>query len=251
MDMVIEEFKLMGDVAVLTGCGQNWLKNLTSALAEAGATVIVAGPQKEDIEGAAAEAGHLEQKVIPILTNLTSSREVQSMVEQVVSQFGKIDILINDLNLEFGKPFLEVTEEEWHQVMDSNLTSTFLCCKAVGKYMVNQSAGRIVNIVSGLGEKVISNGAPYCASMGGMIQLTRTLALEWARKNIRVNAIAIGWMEYNTAEAQEDLIARYIPMRRRGRHGDIAPLVLFLASNASSYVNGHICIVDGGLMARG
>jgi NAD(P)-dependent dehydrogenase (short-subunit alcohol dehydrogenase family) len=248
--MILEEFKLEGNVAILTGYGQSWPKYLGLALAEAGATVVTAGSEQKQIESGIEEIRKLGRKAMAIPTDLTSAREIQNMIDQAVSQFGKIDILVNNLNLEFGKPFLEVTEGEWKRVIDTNLTAVFLCSKAVGKHMVEQRAGKIVNIVSGGAERGLPNGTAYCASMGGVVQLTRALALEWARKNVRVNAVGVGWMENSFAGKQEDSVAHYIPMRRRGRPEDIAPLVVFLASNASSYLSGQVYFVDGGLMAR-
>jgi NAD(P)-dependent dehydrogenase (short-subunit alcohol dehydrogenase family) len=152
------------------------------------------------------------------------------------------------MNVNFAKPLIEIGENEWHQVIDANLTSLFLCCKVVGRYMLEQEAGRIVNITSGLGTAGLPNGTVYCASMGGVIQFTKALALEWARQNIRVNAIGAGWMD-NTKEL-DDLVVRYIPERRPGHPEDLATLMIFLASDASSYLSGHLYLVDGGLMAR-
>jgi NAD(P)-dependent dehydrogenase (short-subunit alcohol dehydrogenase family) len=248
--MILEEFRLEGNVAVLTGCGQSWPKSLGLALAEAGATVVTAGSGQKQIESGIEEIRELGRQATAIHTDLTSAREIQSMIDQAISQFGKIDILVNNLNLEFGKPFLEVTEGEWKRVIDANLTAVFLCSKAVGKHMVEQGAGKIVNIVTGGAERGLPNGTAYCASMGGVVQLTRALALEWARKNVRVNAVGVGWMENSFDGKQDDSVAHYVPMRRRGRPEDIAPLVVFLASNASSFLNGQIYFVDGGLMAR-
>jgi NAD(P)-dependent dehydrogenase (short-subunit alcohol dehydrogenase family) len=248
--MILEEFKLERNVAILTGCGRTWLKYLGLALAEAGATVITAGPEQEQIESGIKEIRERGRHAMAIVTDLTSAREIQKMMGETLSRFGRIDILVNHLNLEFGKPFLEVTEEEWRRVIDTNLTSVFLCAKAVGKYMVEQRAGKIINIVSGAAERGLPNGTAYCASMGGLAQLTRALALEWSGRNIRVNAVGVGWMENSFAGKQEDSVSHYIPMRRRVRPEDITPLVLFLASDASSYLNGNIYYVDGGLMAR-
>jgi NAD(P)-dependent dehydrogenase (short-subunit alcohol dehydrogenase family) len=248
--MILEEFKLEGNVAILTGCGHSWLKNLGLALGQAGATVVTAGPEKEHIESAIEEIQKLGRKAMAILTDLTSAREIQKMMDDTLSQFGRIDILINHLNLEFGKPFLEVTEEEWKRVIDANLTSAFLCSKAAGTHMVEQKAGKIINIVSGAAERGLPNGTAYCASMGGVVQLTRALALEWARTNVRINVVGVGWMENSFAGKQDDPVAHYIPMRRCARPEDIAPLMVFLASNASSYLSGQVYFVDGGLMAR-
>jgi len=248
--MILEEFKLDGNVAILTGCGQSWLKGLGLGLAEAGATVVIAGPEKKQIESGIEEIQKLGRNTMAILTDLTSAGEIQNLIDQTMSKFGRIDILVNNLNLEFGKPFLEVTEEEWRRVLDVNLTGVFLCSKALGKHMVNQRAGKIVNIVTGAAERGLPNGTAYCASMGGVVQFTRALALEWARKNVRINAVGIGWMEDSFSGKQDDLVAHYVPVRRRGRPEDIAPLVVFLASNASSFLSGQIYFVDGGLMAR-
>jgi NAD(P)-dependent dehydrogenase (short-subunit alcohol dehydrogenase family) len=248
--MILEEFKLDGNVAILTGCGQSWLRDLGLALAEAGATVVTAGPERKKIESGMKEIGELGRIATAIVTDLTSTMEIQSLIDQTLSKFGRIDILVNNLNLEFGKPFLEVTEEEWRRVLDTNLTGVFLCSKAVGKHMVDQKAGKIVNIVTGAAERGLPNGTVYCASMGGVVQFTRALALEWARKNVRINTVGIGWMEDSFSGKQDDLVAHYVPMRRRGRPGDIAPLVVFLVSNASSYLSGQIYFVDGGLMSR-
>jgi NAD(P)-dependent dehydrogenase (short-subunit alcohol dehydrogenase family) len=243
--MVLDEFKLSGEVAVLTGCGRSWFGQLAAALMEAGATVVIAGSEQQ-ISSVTKDM----PKIIGMPTDLTSSQDVLNMTQQTISRYGSIDILVNNMNLELGKPFLEMSEGEWQRMMDANLTSTFLCCKTIGRYMLGQKKGRIVNVVPGASVRGISNGAAYCASMGGVIQLTRALALEWSRENVRVNAVGVGWMEDAFDGAQGDPIARYVPMRRRGRPSDIAPLVVFLASRASSYLSGQLYFVDGGLMAR-
>jgi len=248
--MILEEFKLEGNVAILTGCGHNWLKYLGLALAQAGATVVTAGPDQKQIESGIEEIRKLERKAMAIPTNLMSSREIQKMTDDTLSQFGRIDLLVNNLNLEFGKPFVEITEGEWKQVVDNNLTAIFLCSQAVGRHMVEQKGGKIINIVSGAAERGLPNGTAYCASMGGVVQLTRALALEWARKNVRVNAVGVGWMGNSFGGNKEDAVAHYIPVRRCARPEDIAPLIVFLASNASSYLSGQIYFVDGGLMSR-
>jgi NAD(P)-dependent dehydrogenase (short-subunit alcohol dehydrogenase family) len=250
-NMILEEFKINGDVAIISGCDPSWLKALSIALAHAGANIVIAGPGKEEIESAAEEVRHLGNKALSIPLGLASGQELEAMAEQVMAQFGRIDILVNSQNLQFGKPFLEMTEEEWGRVLEADLTSFFRNSKAVGKHMVKQKTGKIINIVSGAGERGLPNGVAYCASMGGVIQLTRALALEWARENVRVNAVGMGWMEMGIEVGQKDPILNYIPMRRRGKPEDIAPLVLFLASEASSYMTGYVYFVDGGVMARG
>ncbi len=247
--MVLDEFKLNGEVAILTGYGRSWLKDLATALVEAGARVVLAGPEKE-IGNEIKEIGNVRDNVTAMPTDLKSSQEIRDMVRQAIARFESIDILVNNPNLEFAKPFLEMTESEMDRVMDGNLTSTSLCCKAVGEHMVRRRQGRIVNIVSGGAVRGLGNATAYCASMGGIIQLTRALALEWAMENVRINAVGAGWMEDSFGGVEGDAVARYVPMRRRGQPADIAPLVVFLASSASSYLSGHIFYVDGGLMAR-
>ncbi|MFC1534527.1 SDR family NAD(P)-dependent oxidoreductase [Thermodesulfobacteriota bacterium] len=249
--MILDEFRLEGDVALLTCYGQDRLSGLVSALVEAGAKVAVAGPDHEDIDLAVERARNMGGAAFAIPTDLTDGKDVQVMTEQVLSKYGRLDILVNNLNLEFAKPLIKMTHMEWKRIIDANLTSLFSCIKAAGEHMLEKNSGRIVNITSGLAQRGLEHGSAYCASMGGALQLTRALALEWAIKNVRVNAVGIGWMKGAFSEDQEDdPMAKYIPMRRRGGPEDIIPMVLFLASNASSYMSGYIYFADGGLMAR-
>lgn len=247
--MILDEFKLEGNVAILTGAGQSWTRELALALAEAYATVVVATSDQNIIDMLKKERGDFGEKITVSNIDLVNSFQIQRLVDDTVSHFGKVDILVNSLNLEFAKPIVEVSEDEWHRVIDTNLTSMFLCCKAVGKQMLKQKAGKIVNIASSLGEAALVNSTTYCAAMGGVIQLTKALALEWARQNIRVNAIGAGWMY--KPELAPDPVINYIPLRRRGQAADLASLMVFLASEASSYMSGHVYLVDGGVMARG
>lgn len=244
----MEEYRLDGEVAILVSCGTGWTKELALYLNEAGARVTVATSDQEKTNEITKAIP--EKDVLCILTDLTSAREVENMVAKTVSEFGKVDILVNNLNLEIWKPLLEMTEQEWHDVIQSNLTPAFLCSKAAGKHMVAQQSGSIVNVISGLAERGINNGTAYCASMGAVLELTRALALEWAQQNVRVNAVGIGWAEKPVAGDEKDIVARYIPTRRRARADDVIPLVGFLASKASSFMSGSYYVVDGGLMAR-
>ena len=245
---MLEELRLEGNVAIITSCGYSWIKELALSLNQAGARVTVATNDREKINEIT--SAFQEQDVLCIPADLTSAQEVESMVKRTVSHFGRVDILVNNLNLEFWKSLLDMTEKEWHEVVQTNLTSVFLCSKAAGKYMVAQKAGSIINIVSGLAERGIPNGTAYCASIGAVLELTRALALEWAQLNVRVNAVGIGWTDKQVTRGEKDIVARYIPMQRRARAEDVTPLVGFLASKASSFLSGSIYIVDGGLMAR-
>lgn len=246
--MAPDEFRLSDDVAVFAGRGRTHMKHVALALAEAGAAVVVTGPDESALSGIVEQAGARDLKVTAMPSDTQSSKAIEGLKEEILSRFGKIDILINNFNLEFGKPFLEISEQEWRRVLDSNLNGVFLCSKILGQHMVDRKSGRIINIVAGPAERGMPNGAPYCAAMGGVVQLTRALALEWAPVNVRVNAVGIGWMEEGSDGNAQDPVARYIPMGMRGRGEDISPLVVFLASRASSYLSGSICYADGGLM---
>jgi len=177
---------------------------------------------------------------------------VEKMVEQAIAELGKIDILVNAADLEFVKPFLEITEDEWHQVIEANLTPVFLCCQAVGKHMLQQKKGRVITVTSCLAERGLVNGTAYCAATGGVLQLTKALALEWARDGITVNAIGAGWFSEieKTGAAQEDFLLRYLPLKRYGHPSEIGSLVVYLASDATDFVTGQFMYVDGALMAH-
>jgi NAD(P)-dependent dehydrogenase (short-subunit alcohol dehydrogenase family) len=246
--LVREEFRLDGDVAVVAGCGRSRMKHVALALAEAGAVVVVTGSDEQALAGIVEQAGARGLEISALVSDPRSLKNIKSITQEILSRFGKIDILVNNFNLEFGKPFLEISEQEWRRVLDSNLNGVFLCSKILGKHMVHRKSGRIINIVAGPAERGLPNGAPYCVAMGAVVQLTRTLALEWAPVNVRVNAVGIGWMKEGADGDVQDPVARYIPMGRRGRGEDISPLVVFLASRASSYLSGSICYADGGLM---
>lgn len=246
----MEELSLRGKVAIVAGDGRAWDRYIALALAEAGAEVVIAAPKPEE---AAQEVRRLGGRAVAIPVDVTKSSEVEKMVERTIAEFSKVDILVNSADLEFAKPLLEVTEEEWHRVVEANLTSIFLCSKAVGKHMLEQKKGRIINIASGLAVRGLPNSTAYCAAKGGVLQFTRALALEWARENIRVNAIGPGWFskgEVSDEEGQQDPLLRYLPMRRRGHPSELGVLVVYLASDASDYVSGQIFFVDGGVLAH-
>lgn len=252
--MIPKEFSLSGKVAVVGGAGRSWLKELASYLAEAGADVVLYGQDDQEMAAAAQAVKKMGRRAMTITTNVTSSREVEKMVATAVAQFGQIDILVNSFDRQFAKPLVEVTVDEWNRVMATNLNAVFVGTKAVGKHMLERKEGKIITISSGLAERGLPNSTAYCTSKGGVIQFTRALALEWARQNVRVNAIALGWMAEG-AEAQggdwRNLLTRYIPVMRLGQPDDLAAVLVYLASDASSFVTGSTFYVTGGLMAHG
>ena len=169
------------------------------------------------------------------------------------SRHSNADILVNDARSMFAKPFVQIAEEEWDEVQSRNLRATFLLCQEVGGRMVERGYGRIVNLISVLAERGMINAAAFSVSQAGLLALTRSLAVEWGRYNVRVNALGTGW---STGEdiplevQQQELLVRYTPLRRKGRPADIAPLLVFLCSQACDYNTGQPIYVDGGLNAH-
>ena len=250
---VPEAWSLAGKSAIITADRRGWTPYFASALAEAGANVAVAGRQgRSDMADAVKAAQDQGRKAVAIDTDVTNASDVDSMVETAVSELGRVDILVNNARVEFGKPLVDVTEEEWQTVMDFNVKSMFLCCKAVGKRMLEQGGGRVVNIGSGLAVRGLANSVAACASHGAIHQLTTALALEWARENIRVNGIGAGWVstEAPKEEDQQDRLVRYLPSRRRGHPTDLCALLVYLASDSCDFITGQTVFIDGGALAH-
>ncbi len=247
------EWNLTGKTAIITADRRGWTPFLAAALAEAGADVVVAGAAGSDMADAASAVERQGRRALTVPTDVTDSAAVASMVDTTLSEFGKVDILVNNARVEFGKPFAEVSEDEWKSVMDFNVNSMFICCQAVGKHMLAQGRGRIINMNSGLALRGLWNSTAACASHGAIHQLTSALALEWARDNIRVSGIGAGWMTTDepTEESQNDSLARYLPSRRRGHPTDLCGLLVYLASDADDFVTGQTIFIDGGALAHG
>ena len=259
-------FDLTGRVAIVTGGSIGLGRQMVEGLAEMGAAVVLCARKKERCDQAAEELQQLGAKAIALGCDVKNPDSIQEMVEATLSQFGRIDVLINNAGISWGAPVEEMRLEDWNKVIETNLTGTFLCAQAVGKVMIRQgrgdngagknSAGKIINIasVAGLG------GAPaelpaigYHASKGGVISFTKDLACKWASHNIQVNAIAPGWfpthMSNRVLEHHEALFLSHIPLRRFGNEHDLKGAAVFLASAASNYVTGHVLVVDGGQSA--
>jgi len=252
--MIPLEWDLSGKRALITADRRGWTPFLAAALAEAGADVAVAGWLTEHVAPAARAVEAQGKRSLEIVADLASGQEARASVRQVVDQWGGLDILVNSAQAQFGKPFADVTEEEWDRLMGYNLRSLFLLCQEAGKQMLIQGGGRIVNMISGLSERGLWNSVAYCASQGAALQLTRSLALEWAHDGIRVNAIAAGWLsieERSLEDVEGDPLARFIPQRRLGHPTELAPLLVYLASDACDFVTGQAMFVDGGAIAHG
>ena len=247
------EWNLSGKAAIITADRRGWTPYLAAALAEAGTDVAIAGAEDSDMREAAAAVEREGRRALAVATDVTDSAQAGAAVERALAEFGKIDILVNNARVEFGKPFADVTEDEWKRVMDFNVSSVFVFCQAVGKHMLERGRGRIINMNSGLAVRGLWNSTAACASHGAVHQLTSALALEWARSNIRVCGIGAGWVTTDEpdADAQPDLLDRYLPSRRRGHPTDLCGLLVYLASDADDFITGQTVFIDGGALAHG
>jgi len=251
-----ELFDLTGRVAIITGGSVGLGRQMAEGLAEMGANLVLCARKKERCQEAAEELRKLGVRTLALGCDVKNPANVQEVVDATVSEFGRIDILVNNAGTSWGAPVEEMRLEHWNKVIETNLTGTFLFSQAVGKIMVNQRRGKIINIasVAGLG------GAPpefqaigYHASKGGVIIFTKDLACKWGIHNIQVNSIAPGWFPTNMSqvliERNKETFLRSIPLRRFGNESDLKGAAVFLASDASDYVTGHVLVVDGGQSA--
>lgn len=243
--------KLKGKVALVTGAAQGIGKAVSLLLARNGADIVVSDINFEKAEETAKEIESIGSKALAIKVNVAHLEEVEQMVETILEKFGKIDILINNAGITRDKLILRMTEEDWDMVLDVNLKGTFNCTKAVVRYMAKQRSGKIVNIASVVGEMGNAGQVNYSASKAGVIGLTKTIAREFAQRGINVNAIAPGYIETPMTDALPEKVKeelkRLIPMERLGKPEDVAEAVLFLVSDASSYITGQVLNVNGGI----
>jgi NAD(P)-dependent dehydrogenase (short-subunit alcohol dehydrogenase family) len=249
-------FDLSGRVAIITGGSIGLGRQMAEGLAEMGASLVLCARKRERCEQAAAELKQLGVKTLALSCDVKNPDQVHEVVQQTVSHFGRIDILINNAGTSWGAPVEEMRLEHWNKVIETNLTGTFLFSQAVGKIMVPQRRGKIINIASVAGIQ----GAPpqfqaigYHASKGGVIAFTKDLACKWGVHNIQVNAIAPGWFPTHMSEVvieqNREAFLKNIPLGRFGSDHDLKGAAAFLASDASNFVTGHVLVVDGGQTA--
>jgi NAD(P)-dependent dehydrogenase (short-subunit alcohol dehydrogenase family) len=250
------EFSLTGKVALVTGASRGIGRYVAQGLARYGADIIATGRTVSQLEEAAQEIHQLGRQCLAVPMDITQKADIEKGVEKAFQHFGRIDILVNNAGINIPKPALEVTEEDWRRVMDSNLTGLFFCCQAVGRIMVNQKSGKIINISSQTGTVAIQWRAAYCSSKAGVNLLTKVLALEWGPHNINVNAVAPTFIETPMTKpmlenpAFREMVLNKILLGRVGQPKDVLGAVIYLASEASSLVTGHVLLVDGGWTAH-
>jgi NAD(P)-dependent dehydrogenase (short-subunit alcohol dehydrogenase family) len=249
-------FDLTGRVAVVTGGGKGIGKQLALGLAAAGADVVVASRTLPEVEATAAEIRALSRQAAAHSFDVTRPASSAALAEAVLAEFGRIDVLVNCAGYVAVRVALDVTEAEWDVMADTNLKGLFFCCQAVGRTMVERGQGKVINIASALGLVGLAGRAAYSATKGGVIQLTRVLAVEWAPYNVTVNAIAptttmTGETRHLYAEpAAYAEKAQDIPLQRLGTPDDLVGAVTFLAGAASDFMTGHTLVVDGGYSVR-
>ncbi len=246
---------LKGKVAIITGARRGMGRSHALKLAEAGARVVVADISLADCEKVVKE---IKGEAMAVACDVSKKAEVDKMVQTAVEKWGKVDILVNNAGICQFKPFLELTEEEWDRTLDINLKGYFLCVQAAAREMAKQKSGVIVNIASvAMGQQGIGfpNIVHYCASKGGIVGMTEALAVELAPYNIRVNAVSPGMIETPMIDQiKQDpktmaAMLNKVPMHRVGKPEEVSNLVLFLASDDSSYMTGSTVVVDGGWLA--
>jgi 2-deoxy-D-gluconate 3-dehydrogenase len=248
-------FDLTGKIALVTGSSRGLGSGIALALSDAGARVVLHGSRSvpEEVIERIARSGHLPATVNG---DVSKSSTCESMVAQVIERFGTIDILVNNAGTIRRAPAVEHSEQDWDTVIATNLSSVFHMTKAAGRHMLAHGSGKVINIASLLTFQGGITVPSYAAAKGGVGQLTKAFANEWAAKGVNVNAIAPGYMETdNTAALRADAqrsrqILERIPAGRWGTSSDIGGAAVFLASGASDYVHGHVLVVDGGWLAR-
>ena len=262
---MLKEYSLEGNVAIVTGAGRGIGKGIALTLAEAGADIVVVSRTEREINEVAEEIHRMVRRCLSLPTDITQEEEVQRMVERAISEFGKVDILVNNAAAvttvkplvplpHLGNSFPDVMgEEEWRSGFNVDLVGAFLCTRAVGPHMIKRQSGKIINITSSHAIAGFDYNAAYCASKAAKMRFTQTLAKEWARYNINVNAIGPGLTHtsmtdqyiFKKEKVREKHLSK-IPLRRAGTPRDIGLLAVYLASDASNWMTGQSLYIDGG-----
>jgi NAD(P)-dependent dehydrogenase (short-subunit alcohol dehydrogenase family) len=272
---MLKEYSLSGKIAIVTGAGRGIGKAIALTLAEAGADVTVVARTAEQIEKTAGEIRKLGRRALAVPADVTKKAQVENVVSQTVAQFGKIDILVNNAGIGILKPIAFVpglkftgwqvadswntplTEEDWHAVLNTNLTSAFLFAQAVAPYLLKQRSGKVISVSSNSADLAPPYFSAYCVSKAGLSMFTRCLATEWAPFNICVNAVGPGDVLTELSEPvladpeMKKFMLESIPLGRLGKTREIALLVVYLASEASDYMTGQTLYIDGGQLSRG
>jgi gluconate 5-dehydrogenase len=252
---VSDRFSLATKVALVTGAGRGIGRAIALGFAEAGANLVLAARSAEQIEVVAAEVRALGRQALAVPTDVADGEQVEAMIERVGAEHGRLDVLVNNAGISpYYRRAERLAEAEWREVLDVNLTGTYLCCRAAAPLL--QSGGRVINVVSIGASVALERLAAYCVAKAGVEALTRVLAIEWAERGVLVNAIGPGFLSTEMTAGLRDnprlrdgLIGR-TPLGRLGEPEEVVGAALYLASAASSYVTGQTIYVDGGWTAQ-
>jgi NAD(P)-dependent dehydrogenase (short-subunit alcohol dehydrogenase family) len=255
--MAFKGFDLAGKVAVVVGGTSGIGRAITHGLAEAGADIVATSRRREEVEATAVDVESRGRKAVRVTSDVTDLASLEAALAAALKDLGRVDILVNCAGRTKRQPTLDVSEEDWNAILDTNLTGTLRACRVFGRHMLERGSGRIVNIASLSTFVALFEVAAYSASKAAVASLTKSLALEWGPRGVNVNAIAPGvfptplnrTLLEGTARGQEFLTRT--PLKRFGRTEELAGAAVFLASDAASFVNGEVVSVDGGFLASG
>jgi NAD(P)-dependent dehydrogenase (short-subunit alcohol dehydrogenase family) len=240
---------------VVTGASRGFGEAIAIGLAEVGADVVLAARTESALQEVAAKIEALGRKALVVPTDMTDKAAINKLADKAMEAFGKIDILVNNAGLGGSMPFLQIPEDEWDKTLNVNLKGYFLTTQAIGKYMFEAKAGRVINISSTMGQYPLGYMAHYAASKGGINAMTKSLAQEWANRGITVNAIAPSYFETDMTESLREnehanaLIMSKTPLSRYGKVEELIGLVVYLACDNSSFMTGAVIPLDGGWSA--